>query len=120
MAAGSTLLVMARYGSPRRALTGLRIRQAVGCGSLITDGRGSLTSLGAGRRITTGAGSAPAVTGAGGPDRSTLTIVRCGRLPLCSLLALATTQDLVLAPSAGSRLARLIIIVRGMAGAITG
>src|SRR6266700_4234187 len=120
MAAGSTPRVMARYGNLCKGLDGLLIRQAVGSGSLITAGHGFRTSPGAGRRITMDAGSIPAVPGAGGQDRSTLTIARCGRLPLCSLSALVTIRDLASVPLAGSRLARLILTTHGMAVALTG
>src|SRR5258708_37005414 len=96
-----------RYG-PLTTLTraGRRIRLDAGSGSPITVGHGFHMSPGVGRRITTAAGSFTADRGAGGRDRFTSTIVRCGRRRMCSSLASDTTTedlDLALVPCVGFR-----------------
>src|SRR6266571_3520123 len=112
-AIGFTSQAMATCGSLIRKRRGPHIRREDGFGSHITVGPGFLMSLGAGRLITTAAGFITAAAGAGGLDRFTCIIVRCGRRRLFSSSALDTTQVSALAPSDGSLWVRTILSIRG-------
>src|SRR5205085_7778722 len=85
---GFTSRVMATCGSLIRKQRGPHIRREDGCGSHIMAGLGYLTNRGAGRLITTAAGFITAAAGAGGLDRFTFIIVRCGHRRLFSSSAL--------------------------------
>src|SRR5581483_9148055 len=105
-------------GSPTSRLRGRRIRRAAGFGNPITAGLGFLTSLGDGPLITMGVGSSIAEAGAGGLAQFMSAIGQCGRRPLYSLLASATVRASALAPSDGSRLARMMSSILGTDAAL--
>src|SRR6476646_7601401 len=110
---GFTSRAMAMFGSLIRKLRGPPIKREDGYGSHITVGPGCLTNRGVGRHITMAGGSITAAAGAGGLDRFTCIIVRCGRPRLFSLSALDTTQDSASAPLDGSRWVRMTRFIPG-------
>ena len=73
---------------------------------------------GVGPLITMAGGSITAAAGAGGLDRFTCIIVRCGRPRLSSLSALDTTPDSALAPLDGSPWARMTRFIPGTDAAL--
>src|SRR5215467_9281430 len=104
---GFTFRAMAMCGSLIRKPRGPPIRREDGCGSHITAGPGYLMNRGAGHLITMAAGFITAAPGAGGLDRCTCIIVRCGRPRLFSSSALDTTQASALVPLDGFPWARM-------------
>src|SRR5260221_1238750 len=102
-AIGFTSRVMATFGSLIRKRRGPHIRREDGSGSHITAGPGYLMNRGAGPLITMAAGFITVAAGAGGLDRFTFIIVRCGRPRLSSSSALDTIPASALVPSDGSR-----------------
>src|SRR5215831_4496565 len=110
---GFTSRAMATFGSLIRKPRGPHIKREGGCGNHITDGPGSLMSRGAGPLITMDAGFITAAPGAGGRDRSTLVIVRCGRPHLFSSSALDITPASALVPLDGSPWGHMTRFIRG-------
>src|SRR5579864_3401372 len=114
---GFTSRAMATCGSLIRKLRGPHIKREDGYGSHITVGPGYLTNRGVGPLITMEGGSITAAVGAGGLDRFTFIIVRCGRRRLYSLSALDTTPASALAPLDGSPWVRTILTIPGTGAA---
>src|SRR5689334_6448217 len=112
-AIGFMYRVMATFGSLIRKPHGPPIKREDGFGSHITVGPGYLTNRGVGPLITTAGGSITAAAGAGGLDRFTCIIVRCGRPRLFSLSALDTTPASALVPLDGSRWVRMTRFIPG-------
>src|SRR5580765_5509149 len=110
---GFTSRAMAMCGSLIRKPRGPHIKREDGYGSHITVGPGYLMNRGVGPLITMEGGSITAARGAGGLDRCTGIIVRCGRPRLFSSLALDTTQASALVPLDGSLWARMTRFIRG-------
>src|SRR5689334_10463230 len=103
----------AMCGSPIRKPRGPHTKREDGSGSHIMVGPGYLTNRGVGPLITMAGGSITAAAGAGGLDRFTFIIVRCGRLRLFSLTALDTTPASALVPLDGSRWVRMTRFIPG-------